>query len=54
MKKTCGNCATVQPFNATHVTCICKECKSCGALKSVKSGGCKKWTQGIEVTERMK
>lgn len=44
--KTCGNCATIQPFSKTHVTCLCMGHKACGALKSVKSGGCKRWTPG--------
>lgn len=44
MKKTCGNCRTIQPFNSTHITCLCLGHRSCGTLKSVNSQGCKSWT----------
>jgi hypothetical protein len=46
VKKTCGNCFTIQPHSETHVVCLNDECKSCGCLKSVNSAGCKKWTAG--------
>lgn len=42
-RRTCGNCAATQPFSETHVRCCNMECKACGCLKGVNSGGCKKW-----------
>lgn len=46
--KTCGNCATTQPFNETHLTCLNMECKACGCLKAKTTGGCKHWTGNAE------
>lgn len=46
--RTCGNCATTQPFNATHVTCLNMACRACGCLKAKTTGGCKKWSGGVE------
>ena len=51
-KKTCGNCATTQPFNDTHIRCCNMECKSCGCLKGVNSGGCKCWTDPLAQTAK--
>lgn len=49
--KTCGNCATTQPFNETHLTCLNMECKACGCLKAKTTGGCKHWTGNAEVED---
>ena len=46
--KTCGNCATTQPFNEPHLTCLNMECTACGRLKAKTPGGCKHWTGNAE------
>ena len=48
-KKTCGNCATIQPLanSKSHVVCMNCQCKSCDCLKSVNSAGCKHWSEGV-------